>query len=739
MSSDHFRSRHRRLLSDTSVHINDDGVRRKRSSSWTAMSNLKYIILGTIVFLLIVTPCICYTILLQRNPSSPFSSASCVHDRHLLLSSNDECYANKADPWWIAIFCFLGALYCFLALSIVCDEFFVPSLEVITLKLDISNDVAGATLMAAGGSAPELATSLIGTFQRSDVGFSTIVGSAVFNVLFVIGICAFASPTPLELTWWPLFRDCTYYAFGLAVLAIFFIGISKKEIIWYEALILLILYCGYVMFMKYNQLFYIRIQRFLQQRKTQIKRSKTANKVQSLKEKLQNDDDPQHRRLSILPPTDAPVVPSPAQRISDREVTQAKRPSLTGATFRVGVMSMLLKEEWDVYDVASITVVNTIVGNVEDTFNQLDTDGNGYLDRDELKALLDTLFKNDTGTVNNQAPNSPADAELMVDDLFKALDIDQDGKINFNEFSIWYLKSEERIMSELQYIFNKVNESQSGFLTLSEFRALLITLEITPVLTAAEITRIFEEYHIHPDNSDDTNNGMSFEQFKAWITTTDFYHEKMSAFTQQANRVQEMEEDDILQCPASWSGRFWFVLTIPLVLLFTYTIPDAKQPRLAKYCYAAFVLSIAHIGFFSYFLVEWTAILGDTLRIPLVVMGLTFLAAGTSIPDLLSSVIVAKQGHGDMAVSSSIGSNIFDILVGLAVPWLLFNIIYGEPVKVNAEGLEVSLIILLCMLVAIVTIIKLNQWRMTKTLGVSMMVLYVMFVAQDLARADWTC
>lgn len=46
------------------------------------------------------------------------------------------------------------------------------------------------------------------------------------------------------------------------------------------------------------------------------------------------------------------------------------------------------------------------------------------------------------------------------------------------------------------------------------------------------------------------------------------------------------------------------------------------------------------------------------------VMGLTFLAAGTSIPDLITSVIVARKGLGDMAVSSSVGSNIFDICVG---------------------------------------------------------------------------
>lgn len=49
-------------------------------------------------------------------------------------------------------------------------------------------------------------------------------------------------------------------------------------------------------------------------------------------------------------------------------------------------------------------------------------------------------------------------------------------------------------------------------------------------------------------------------------------------------------------------------------------------------------------------------------------MGLTILAAGTSIPDLITSVIVARKGLGDMAVSSSVGSNIFDITVGYVRP-----------------------------------------------------------------------
>ena len=103
------------------------------------------------------------------------------------------------------------------------------ALEVIIEMLDMPQDIAGATLMAAGGSAPELFTAFIGTFQKSSVGLGTIVGSgarslaancparprssnartraarrraAVFNVLFVIAACALASTEVLVVTWW---------------------------------------------------------------------------------------------------------------------------------------------------------------------------------------------------------------------------------------------------------------------------------------------------------------------------------------------------------------------------------------------------------------------------------------------------------------------------------------------------------------------------------------------------------
>lgn len=145
----------------------------------------------------------------------------------------------------------LGVVYMFVALAIVCDEFFVPALDVIIEKLDIQDDVAGATFMAAGGSAPELFTSVIGVFVSfDDVGIGTIVGSAVFNILFVIGMCAIFSKTVLSLTWWPLFRDCFFYSVSLITLIMFF---KDNNIYWYEALVLFSFYIAYVSFMKWNQ------------------------------------------------------------------------------------------------------------------------------------------------------------------------------------------------------------------------------------------------------------------------------------------------------------------------------------------------------------------------------------------------------------------------------------------------------------------------------------------------------
>lgn len=77
----------------------------------------------------------------------------------------------------------------------------------------------------------------------------TIVGSAVFNVLFVIALCALISTTVCELDAYPIVRDAGFYCIAVAVL---FVIIYDQRVYWYEALALVLLYFVYVGILKFN-------------------------------------------------------------------------------------------------------------------------------------------------------------------------------------------------------------------------------------------------------------------------------------------------------------------------------------------------------------------------------------------------------------------------------------------------------------------------------------------------------
>merc|ERR1711936_1318648 len=150
----------------------------------------------------------------------------------------------------------------------------------------------------------------------------------------------------------------------------------------------------------------------------------------------------------------------------------------------------------------------------------------------------------------------------------------------------------------------------------------------------------------------------------------------------------------------------------------------------------SFVMSILWIAVFSYFMVWWATLTGQTFGISDAVMGLTFLAAGTSVPDLITSVLVAKEGKGDMAVSSSIGSNLFDVTVGLPVPWLLYTAINQKAMDVSSIGMGCSIGMLFVMLLLVFISIIAFSWEMTKPMGCVMLVLYVVFVIVSLGLSE---
>ncbi|KMY89308.1 sodium/potassium/calcium exchanger Nckx30C isoform X3 [Drosophila simulans] len=508
----------------------------------------------------------------------------------------------------------IGVIYMFVALAIVCDEFFVPSLDVIIEKLGITDDVAGATFMAAGGSAPELFTSVIGVFVSfDDVGIGTIVGSAVFNILFVIGMCALFSKTVLSLTWWPLFRDCSFYSISLLVLIYFF---RDNRIFWWEALILFTIYIGYVAFMKWNV-----------QVETCVKKMITKNKVTRVR-----STDQLMPAGNAANSSETSMATQPGGSVTSRAASETRSgppgSSNAGAT-----------------------------GN---------SSGGGGT----------------SGSTQTGAKFRHGLLQLMI----HTIDPLHDGKVDEKATQLHAIASLKVLLD--------ATKPQRGGATTSAANHVKINLKET---TLAD----------RPNGNIDT--------------TLD-----------SAPEIEDEPEPLSMAWPDTARKRLTYVLVAPLLVPMWLTLPDTRTPRGKRFFPVTFIGSIVWIAAFSYLMVWWANVAGDTARIPPEVMGLTFLAAGTSIPDLITSVIVARKGFGDMAVSSSVGSNIFDVTVGLPIPWLLYGIIYGAPVEVNSVGMVCSITILFMMLVFVVMSIACFRWRMNKGLGFTMFLLYFAFVAVSL-------
>ncbi|NXS79089.1 NCKX1 protein, partial [Erpornis zantholeuca] len=521
---------------------------------------------------------------------------------------------------WVVLHIF-GIMYVFVALAIVCDEFFVPALGVITEKLQISEDVAGATFMAAGGSAPELFTSLIGVFiSHSNVGIGTIVGSAVFNILFVIGTCALFSREILHLTWWPLFRDISFYIVDLLMLILFFLD---SVIDWWESLLLLTAYATYVFTMKQNV--------FLEQWVKQ-ELNKKLNSVQAASaEDMQKTstgavaDDGTMKPLEVRK-----LQPGPALKRGSSSA------SLHNSQMRGTIVQLMIYT---------------------------------------LDPLAEAKFKDRVDILSNMAKGKTLEGQGSQPE------------------------EEKKAPS---------------------------TVQVTPACDS-EPRKDTQEADVPQDEQPPSSSD----------TSDDSSSESQEDSDGDSTEGDENDEPLSLEWPESRKKQAIYLFLFPIVFPLWSTLPDVRNPESKKFFIITFFGSILWIAAFSYLMVWWAHQVGETVGISEEIMGLTILAAGTSIPDLITSVIVARKGLGDMAVSSSVGSNIFDITVGLPVPWFLYSIFNGlSPVAVSSNGLFCAIVLLFLMLLFVIISISVCKWKMNKLLGLTMFALYFVFLIISVMLED---
>jgi len=210
---------------------------------------------------------------------------------------------------------------------------------------------------------------------------------------------------------------------------------------------------------------------------------------------------------------------------------------------------------------------------------------------------------------------------------------------------------------------------------------------------------------------------------------------KSNASTSSEESFDDSSYHSIMTFPKGKFKRLAWIVMLPSTLVIFFLIPDFQRPGCWRNVhYLTLIMSVLFIGGISYVLVWMISLIGETFGIPSSIMGMTLLAAGGSLPDCLNSVFAAKKGYGDMAFSNAIGSNMFDILFCLSVPWLIDYLFIekNEPVPLYANMTLVSVFLLSSGVLVLVTLVATN-FKINKKMATFFIVVYICFIIFDCA------
>ena len=153
---------------------------------------------------------------------------------------NDTEKIEDMPSWKMMFFVVVG-----IAALVIGAKITVNAAVNIARALSISERVIGLTVIAFGTSLPELVTCIVAAIKRhSDIVIGNIVGSNIFNILFVLGVTGLIQPIPFENAF---ILDS---ALGIVATVLLFIFVfHDKKLTKWKGAVFLALYAAYIMYL----------------------------------------------------------------------------------------------------------------------------------------------------------------------------------------------------------------------------------------------------------------------------------------------------------------------------------------------------------------------------------------------------------------------------------------------------------------------------------------------------------
>jgi cation:H+ antiporter len=123
----------------------------------------------------------------------------------------------------------------------------------------------------------------------------------------------------------------------------------------------------------------------------------------------------------------------------------------------------------------------------------------------------------------------------------------------------------------------------------------------------------------------------------------------------------------------------------------------------------------------AYIVVNSAIVLARYIGVSDLVIGLTLVAIGTSLPELFASISAAKQGEGDISIGNVIGSNIFNMLAIVGVVGII------SPISLDSGVLYLSFPVLLLYTILLVPIIK-TGYTISRKEGMALLAGYLLYL-----------
>jgi len=595
----------------------------------------------------------------QRPSTSPrefrhTSTKECSELRHLnsseqrcqFIKSSNSCEIDHGFIQYIQIpYCSfprvvslafvllaLWLLFLFITLGVAADDYFCPSLKVISKTLNLSQNIAGVTFLACGNGAPDIFSTLAALSQSRNrsgeqLGIQALFGGGMFITTVVLGVVSFIST--VTVTSRPFTRDVLFY---LGAVAWTFLTLYKENITLTESIGFIVFYVAYILVVIIGHCIYQRWKR----------------KITATERFLESSGYAKTRKLE-----------------NEETGSTETSPSVT-----------VSEESNDV--------------------------GEESVDIDEPRTLSDALL--------------PAENTLLVSSLTILQKPASRRNSTTSEERILLLNGRAKI-SAWRKLLQGLNPVDKEEWRQSNFFCKFFLICKVPAVFFLNLTIPVVNY-----DQEDHN-------WNKWLNV-------LHCVTMPVFGAIATKGGNILI-----GGGFpvWALALcggVVLAFIVAMATTSNRRPRAHfLFGYLAFVVSVIWIYTTATEIVNLLQTFGIVFGLSDAILGLTFLAWGNCIGDLVSNPAMARQGFSRMAVSACFGGPLLNMLLGIGISCTVFTISRGHaiPLRHRYHQYVISAGFLAASLSSSAIIIPLVGFKIPRMYGVYLILLYIAYIATSIA------